>query len=59
MVDHNGSEYERELAAFQEMLDTAEVAGLPRRAAELVELQRLVRRYPDQARAVLDEVEKQ
>lgn len=54
-----GSEYQRELAAFQEMLDTAEVAGLPRRNFEIIELRRLIERYPNEARAILAEIQKE
>ena len=58
MSDHDGSEYARELAAFRKMLDTAEVAGLPRRNVELIEMRRLIELYPGEARMILEQVER-
>jgi hypothetical protein len=43
------SRYARELTALREVLDTAEVAGFPKRGAELAELRRLIERYPTEA----------
>ena len=45
--------YAGELAAFREVLDTAEVAGYPKPSFELTELARLIKRYPAEARKLL------
>lgn len=43
------------LDEFQAVLDTAPVVGWPRKDAELAELARLVGKFPDEARKLLDD----
>lgn len=46
--------YEREMAALCRTLDETPVVGRIRESAELDELARLVGKYPDEARRLLD-----
>lgn len=46
--------YAEELTAFRQMLAEADVVGWPKRDAELAELERLVAKYPAEARQFLD-----
>ena len=50
--------YDGELAEFRQVLDSVEVAGSPRRGAELAELRRLMERYPDEAQEFLARLDK-
>ena len=53
-ADGDGTGYAQELAKLRAVLDEAPVAGYPRRAAELAELARLISRYPNEARDLLN-----
>lgn len=44
--------YDQELSEFRRILDEMTVVGHPKREDELTELQRLIVRYPDEARAI-------
>lgn len=46
--------YERALDDFRSVLDNTEVVGWPKRNAELYELERLIAKYPVEARQFLD-----
>jgi hypothetical protein len=48
-------DYARELVELRRVLDESPVVGHPRRDAELAELRRLVTRYPEEARHILDD----
>lgn len=51
--------YQRSLDEFRETLRDMEIVGFPKRVTELPELDRLIRKYPIEARAILEEVEQQ
>lgn len=42
-----------DLADFRRTLDELEVVGYPTRAVQLAELERLIKLFPDEARALL------
>jgi hypothetical protein len=50
------SEYERELAELRKALELP-VVGHPRREAELTELRRLIEKYVEDARRMLEEAD--
>jgi hypothetical protein len=54
-AEFNRLAFEQELAETRQVLDAAEVAGWPRRDGDLDALRRLVKLYPAEARAILDE----
>jgi len=47
--------YDRELRALRDTLDGVDVVGHVRRDAELAELKRLARKYPEETRRLLDQ----
>ena len=50
--------YDGELAEFRQVLDDLEVVGYPKRVVQLAELERLIKLYPDEARALLRRLDK-
>ena len=50
---YDREQYEEALADIRRTLDTTEVVGWPKRNAELYELERLVRKYPAEARRLI------
>ena len=46
-------DYARELSELRRVLEESAVVGHPRRDAEIAELRRLITRYPEEARDIL------
>lgn len=51
--------FQRSLDEFRDTLRDMEVVGFPKRTTELPEMERLMRKYPDEARAVLARIDQE
>jgi hypothetical protein len=47
--------FQRDVNTFMDELREMEIVGFPKRDTELRELRRLIEKYPDEARGILDQ----